>query len=589
MEPVMTSTVKPYKPSASIYDAWSETLLPFLVPAMVLTVWPAIMVVRARHRAPIKLLAVAALTALADGLLGSCAFPLQHQYAHSLATNTALFYVGTTTYWLSGVVLGPLMELLGCRLSCMALAIIGIIGAWGSGRSTVLFALVGRAASAAATSGLATWAEYALYDEVQQHRKVGADAADGKTGALDSAAELGGGTLTILNQLRPVMQYLASVLSAYTMAITPTVSVAPSWVAGLCYVGVLLLVQSLSWPPPTRTAPATTVAVSSHSTSFTPAVSGTFTGGNIRGPSAPRASTGAAAEDEGAAAPHSALLLPGAAVGGSLGGGRRWKLPPPRQLLQHYARTYITSVKTLVRLRYLARHCVEIVFGAVMLAASLLWVPTLELYDDSVPFGLVFQLFMLTTLLGSTFALPVWAVSGAEAALVVLLSLCERTLLTSRDYAIPVTIMLAGIVLHLTHGALCTTGSLWRAGYPSGTVPLTYLFVVKACTGVLGWVFLDVMDGVFMEDAFVFEGRWTGLLLWVEAVALTQAMVTRLAPTRDRAGGAATVTSPTNRASTTHRVESGNLVDMTQQLHLSHRGGAAAVAGPADDARCAHT
>ncbi|KAG5488118.1 hypothetical protein LSCM1_08183 [Leishmania martiniquensis] len=557
----ITTTTKPYNPSASIYDAWEETLLPFLVPAVVLSSWPVLMLFRERNRTPLKLLAIAALVSLADGLLGSCAFPLQHQYAFSPTANSALFYAGTVTYWLSGAALSPLMELMGCRRSCMVLAIVGAAGAWGSGQCVVFLTLVGRIASAAATSGLSTWVECALYHEGRVHRipATAAAAADSNRGE-----ELGGGgTLTLFHQLRPLMLLFSMVASQYVMVVTPTVSLAPCWAAFLCYIGVFVAAWSLA------ALPGATVSGSTWSMTAAPlSVNGSGNGAPSKRGSAEDALWNGSGL-EGA----TAVLLPGVALKcGGVGGSR---MPAPQRILRHYMHAYSTSIRTLCLPRYVARHIVDIVFGAAFITASLLWVPTLELYDDSVPFGFVFKLFMIATLLGSTFSLPVWAVGGAEAALVALLSLSERTLSTSRDYAIPVTIMLSGIVLHLTYGCVLTTGSLWRAEYPAASAPLTLLSMMKAFTGILGWVFLNAIDGKYVEDAFVFEAQWVWLLMWVEAVALTQYIVARMAPVDDfDANGA--VTACGMAAELRKRDDSGTSKDPSGRLAS---GAAAAAAG----------
>lgn len=538
MESNVTITTKPYKPAASIYDAWRQTLLPFLVPAMVLSAWPMIMLVRDRNRVPVKLLTIAALVSLADGFLGSCAFPLQHQYAFSLSANSAFFYAGTVTYWLVGAVLGPLMEMWGCRRSCMALAIVGAAGAWGSGQSIALLVLCGRIASAAATSGLSTWVECALYHEARGHHAPSATTAAGDDkGMVDGnsgEALTGSGALTILHQIRPAMLLFSMIASQHVMVVTPAVSVAPCWVALLCYLGVFVIAWGLAVLPATSAAglPWWTGPNPSH-------VNG---GGN--GAHAKSASMKDASSNGSGLEGTVAMLLPGVSLSYCSAGGSR--LSSSQRILRHYAHAYGTSIRTLCMPRYLARHIVDVVFGAAFFTGSLLWVPTLELYDDSIPFGFVFELFMIATFLGSTFSLPVWAVGGAEAALVVLLSLSERTLSTSRDYAIPVTIMLGGIVLHLTHGCVLTMGSLWRAEYPTSGASLTLLFLLKACTGVLGWVFLNAIDGKYMEDAFLFEAQWMWVLMWVEAVALTQCIVARMALGCGRRanGGAALVQKP---------------------------------------------
>ncbi|KAG5487396.1 hypothetical protein CUR178_08482 [Leishmania enriettii] len=537
----LTVTTKPYSPSASIYDAWEETLLPFLVPAMVLSVWPVLILTRDRNRAPLKLLTIATLVSLADGFLGSCAFPLQHQYAFSLSANSALFYAGTVTYWLGGAVLSPLMELMGCRRSCMALAIAGAAGAWGSGQCIVLLTIVGRIASAAATSGLSTWVECALYHEARVHRAPAtAEGADKATADGSRGEELGGGgTLTIFHQVRPAMLLFSMIASQYVMVVTPTVSLAPCWAAFLCYIGASFVAWSLPLLPG---APASASSWSVAPVSLLANVSGN--GAPTKSISVKDGSSNGLALENTAA-----TLLPGLTLKCGSAGGQR--MSAPQRIVRHYVHAYSTSIRTLCLPRYFARHIVDIVFGAAFLAASLLWVPTLELYDDSIPFGFVFRLFMIATFLGSTFSLPVWAVGGAEAALVVLLSLSERTLSTSRDYAIPITIMLGGITLHLTYGCVLTTGSLWRAEYPASSASLTLLSVMKACTGILGWVFLNAIDGKYMEDAFVFLAQCMWLLMWVEAVALTQYIVTRMAPVCD---------CSTNGTATAHGVGAGMFV-----------------------------
>ncbi|AIN95146.1 hypothetical protein LPMP_010450 [Leishmania panamensis] len=548
MEPTVTITTKPYKPSPSIYDAWEDTLLPFLVPAMVLSTWPILMLMRTRSRTPIKLLTIAALVSLVDGLLGSCAFPLQHQYALSLSANSALFYAGTATYWLGGLALSPLMEIWGCRRSCMALAVVGMVGAWGSGQSTVLFALVGRIASAAATSGLLTWVECALYHEPHVHRSPAADRDDKDTADSNGGEELSdSGTLTLFHQVRPAMLLLSTVASQYVMVVTPTVSLAPCWAALLCYLGVFVVACRLTVLPGASATgwPQWTELISFH-------VSGSGNGVHAKSASVKNVPASAVMSDSTAAA---LLLLPGMALNCSSSSAGHSQKAFSHGVLWHYAHSYGTSIRALCLPRHFARHVVDIVFGATFFTASLLWVPTLELFDDSIPFGVVFKLFMIATFLGSTFSLPVWAVGGAEAAVVVLLSLSERTLSTSRDYAIPVTIMLSGIVLHLTYGCVLTTGSLWRAEYPASSSTLTLLFTMKACTGVLGWVFLSLIDGKYMEDAFVFEAQWMWVLMWVEAVALTQYIVARIGPrfNRGAVGAAATVS----------QVDSGNVKNLS--------------------------
>ncbi|CAJ1985631.1 Protein of unknown function (DUF791) [Leishmania donovani] len=553
MEANVTVTTKPYKPAASIYDAWKETLLPFLVPATVLSAWPMIMLIRDRNRVPIKLLTIAALVSLADGLLGSCAFPLQHQYAFSLSANSAFFYAGTVTYWLSGAALSPLMEMWGCQRSCMALAIAGAAGAWGSGQSIALFVLCGRIATAAATSGLSTWVECALYHEAHVHHCPSAAAGDDK-GMVDSngGEALGGsGALTIFHQVRPAMLLFSMIASQYVMAVTPTVSVAPCWVALLCYIGVFVVAWGLA------ALPATSAAGSSWWTGSNPFH---VAGGGGNGVHAKNASRKDASSSTSEFESTVAMLLPGVALSCCSAGGSR--LSSSKHMLRHYVHAYSTSIRTLCMPRYLARHIVDIVFGAAFLTGSLLWVPTLELYDDSIPFGFVFELFMIATFLGSTFSLPVWAVGGAEAALVVLLSLSERTLSTSRDYAIPVTIMLGGIVLHLTHGCVLTMGSLWRAEYPISSAPLTLLFLLKASTGVLGWVFLNAIDGKYMEDAFFFEAQWMWVLMWVEAVALTQYIVARMAPGCGRHANGAAIAKD-GGAALLQKPDSGSVKDLS--------------------------
>ncbi|CAG9567109.1 hypothetical protein LMJF_01_0440 [Leishmania major strain Friedlin] len=552
MEVNVTVTTKPYKPAASIYDAWKETLLPFLVPATVLSAWPTIMLIRDRNCVPIKLLTIAALVSLADGLLGSCAFSLQHQHAFSLSANSAFFYAGTVTYWLSGAALSPLMEVWGCRRSCMALALAGAAGAWGSGQSITLFVLCGRIATAAATSGLSTWVECALYHEAHGHHSPSPAAGDDKDMADGNGGEaLGGsGALTIFHQVRPVMLFFSMIASQYVMAVTPTVSVAPCWVALLCYLGVFVVAWGLS------VLPAASAAGSSWWTGSNPFhVNGGSNGVHGKSASMKEASS-SCSEFESTVA----TLLPGVVLSCCSAGGSR--LSAPQRLLRHYVHAYSASIRTLCMPRYLARHIVDIIFGAAFLTGSLLWVPTLELYDDSIPFGFVFELFMIATFLGSTFSLPVWAVGGAEAALVVLLSLSQRTLSTSRDYAIPVTIMLGGIVLHLTYGCVLTMGSLWRAEYAISSAPLTLLFLLKACTGVLGWVFLNAIDGKYMEDAFVFEAQWMWVLMWVQAVALTQCIVARMAPGCGRRANRVAIAKD-GSAVLVQKPDSGNVKDLS--------------------------
>ncbi|GET85402.1 hypothetical protein, unknown function [Leishmania tarentolae] len=531
MEPNRTGTTKPYRPSVSIYDAWKETLLPFLVPAMVLSAWPMMVLIRGHNRTPIKLLSIAALVSLADGLLGSCAFPLQHQYAFSLSENSAFFYAGTVSYWLSGVVLGPLMEMWGCQRSCMALAIVGAAGAWGSGQGIALFALLGRIASAAATSGLSACVECALYHEVHLHHAPSAAGGDDKAVVDSNSNEVlgGGGALMILHQVRPAMLLCSTFVSPYVMVVTPTSSWAPCWVALLCYLGVAAVSWSLAASPPTSDVGSM------------PATASRPFHVNRSGNGIPATSASMKAASSKILEPEStvAMILPGIPFN-----CRKVSGPPlswPQRILRHYVSAYSASVRALCLPRYLAHHIVEIVFGAAFFAGSLLWVPTLELYDESIPFGFVFQLLMITTFLGSTFSLLVWAVGGAEVALVVLLSISERTLSTSRDYAIPVTIMLGAIMLHLTHGCALTVGSLWRAEYRVSSAPLTLLCMQKACTGVLGWGFLHAIDGKYMEDAFLFEAQWMWVLMWVEAVALTQYIVARMAPGGCRRADDATV------------------------------------------------
>ncbi|KAG5512302.1 hypothetical protein JKF63_07825 [Porcisia hertigi] len=529
-----TTTTRPYRPLASIYDAWGDTLFPFLVPAMVLSVWPVMMIIRARNRTPIKLLGIAALVSLADGLLGSCAFALQHQYAFSLSTNSAFFYAGTVTYWLGGAVLGPVMEMWGFRRSCMALAAAGIAGAWGSGQSIVAFALVGRISSAAATSGLMTWVEYALFHEGPVHRSpvAGAVALEGddKTMAMgDTTEDLGRfGLLTMFHQIRPIMMWLSMLVSQYVMVATPTVSSAPCWAAAACYLGVLVVLWSFTVLHGTSAA----LSVSSRSLAGVPRCGSTLNGAHRKSLNGKHVSAYDLKVAGMASSPPPPSPLRSA--GGRGGNGSVYRNTLAWRVIEHYMHAYATAMRTLFSPRYMASHIVVIVFGAVFFTSSLLWVPTLELYDDSIPFGLVFQLFMIATFLGCTFTLPVWAVGGAEAALVFLLSLSGRTLFTSQDYAIPVTIMLSGVVLHLTHGALLTMSSLWRAEYPSASASLTFLFMMKACTGCLGWVFLHAIDGVYMEEAFVFKARWIRRSMWVAAVALAQFIVSRMAPRPDR-------------------------------------------------------
>ncbi|KPA73702.1 hypothetical protein ABB37_09626 [Leptomonas pyrrhocoris] len=487
-------------PNLTIYEAWQSTLVSFLVPACVLSAWPVFVIVCAANRAPLKLLCILALVSLADGLLGSCAFPLTHQYAFTPSQNNGLFYAGSLSYWLGGLVLGPVMEVGGARKSSIALSLVGLLGAAFSAQDTFVLTFLGRCCSATATAGLTTLVEYLLYAEArlprggpgegdeqyldkEHHPSSGSGGGDPGAG-IDS---LGGGVLTMYHQLRPLMLWAAMRLGQYAMFATPMISTGPCWAATVCYAVVVLMVWKV-FPLASRRK---------------------------------KLSGDAGAEADG--------LFPGLVPAKSRLLSLLSSMLSPAVLRwgRCFASTYAVSIHTLLQPKQVARHLVDILFGGLFLVLSLLWVPTLEMYDDSIPFGFIFQIFMIARFLGSTISLPVWAAGWAEAALVLLLSVAARVLNTSRDYAIPVTIMLAGVVMHLVAGVAQTTGSLWRAEYPAATAPLTFLFLVHALTGISGWLFLLVIDGKYMEDAFVFEARWIYALMWVEAVALAQYIVKR--------------------------------------------------------------
>lgn len=536
--------------SRTIYDAWQSTLAPFLVPACVLSAWPVFMIVCAGNRTPLKLLCMLGLVSLADGLLGSCAYPLLHQYAFSPWQNNALFYAGSACYWLGGLAFGPVLEGWGTRQSAIVLSLLGLLGALGSMQEFFVLALVGRCCSATATTGLSTLVEYVLYDEARlrpahaspsgpgsaEHDDGGsgsdsgdphgdheahASAERGHGIGQEGAEGHGGGMLTMFHQLRPVSLWAAMLVGQYAMTATPHISTGPCWAAAGCYVVTALMAWKL--------LPAWSAAEAFKLTSRLRSLSST----KVVGAMERRLPGFATAARSGSAtfAPSPSSVAGAAVSSGSLSGfaceatlAQRW--------LRYFVGSYVLSVKTFLNPRLLARHLVDVFFGGLFLTLSLVWVPTLEMYDDSIPFGFIFQIFMIAQFLGATFSLPVWAYGWAEAALVVLLSVTARVLNTSRDYAIPVTIMFAGVAMHCVAGVVRTTGSLWRAEYPSAAAPLTFLFFMKALSGICGWVFLNGIDGKYMEDVYVFEARWVYGLMWLEAVALAQYVAKRAAQHR---------------------------------------------------------
>lgn len=179
--------------------------------------------------------------------------------------------------------------------------------------------------------------------------------------------------------------------------------------------------------------------------------------------------------------------------------------------------SYAVSVKTLTHPTRLTRHLVDVLFGGLFFVLSLLWMSTLEMYDDSIPFGFIFQAFMIPHFLRSTLSLSVLAVGWVEVARV---SVTAHVLTTSCDYAIPTTIMLAGVAMHLVVGVVQTTSSLRRAEYPSAEAPLTFFFIMNTLTKISGWLFLSAIDNKYMEDVFMFETWWVYELMWIKAVAL---------------------------------------------------------------------
>lgn len=58
----------------------------------------------------------------------------------------------------------------------------------------------------------------------------------------------------------------------------------------------------------------------------------------------------------------------------------------------------------------MARHLVDVFFSGLFFVLSLLWISTLEMYDDSIPFGSIFQAFVILHFLRSTLSLSALAV-----------------------------------------------------------------------------------------------------------------------------------------------------------------------------------